>query len=389
MKILLAPDSFKGSLSAALFCDIAQEAILTQLPDAIVHRCPLADGGEGTVDALIANTGGTRVSLSVTGPLGDPVEASYGILGDGATAIIEMASASGLPLVPPPQRNPMHTTSFGTGELIRDALSRGCKQIILGIGGSATHDAGAGALCALGATLLDHNGDPIPAGAEGLLLLNRIDLGELDPRLADARIDIACDVANPLLGENGATAIYASQKGARSEQMEVLESALARFASVACQHCKCAPEFFSLPGSGAAGGLGAGLAVALGATLKPGFKIIADTLKFEARLDREHYDLIITGEGEINYQTLEGKLPVGVARMASPRKIPVIAIVGKIGEGAEQTHAEGITSIHSIVDGVCSLEQAMEQAPELLERCIGQLMRLWNASARRAKTNEE
>ncbi|RRJ84450.1 glycerate kinase [Aestuariirhabdus litorea] len=377
MKILLAPDSFKGSLSAAEFCTIARRAILAQLPSAIVHSCPLADGGEGTVDALIANTQGERIRLEVTGPLGDPVEASYGILGDGTTAVIEMASASGLPLVPPKRRDPMLTTTFGTGELMRDALSRGCTHLILGIGGSATHDAGAGALSALGALLLDAEGKPIGAGAKGLLTLNQIDLKGLDPRLQGARLEIACDVANPLLGRNGATAVYAPQKGAGPEQMAELESALERFVTVACRDCHLPAALFDQPGCGAAGGLGAGLTAALGATLKPGFPIIADALGLEERLERERYDLIITGEGEINSQTLEGKLPVGVARLAAVREIPVIAVVGNIGEGAERTHSEGIGSIHSIVPGACSLEAAMSQAPQLLERCVGQLIRLW------------
>ncbi|MCL6415759.1 glycerate kinase [Aestuariirhabdus sp. Z084] len=380
MKVLLAPDSFKGSLSAAQFCAIAEQAILSQYPDAEVHQCPLADGGEGTVEALIANTGGRLLQRQVCGPTGAPVKAHYGILGDGNTAIIEMASASGLPLVAPSQRNPMHCTTFGTGEIISDALDQGCQHIILGIGGSATHDAGAGTLSALGARLTNAEGNPVSAGAQGLLELEHIDLSGLDPRLSGVTIDIACDVANPLLGPNGATAIYAPQKGAKPQDMDNLERALERFARIACRDYNINTERFQQSGYGAAGGLGAGLELIQGVSLQPGFQIIANSLQLEARLDSEAYDLIITGEGEINHQTLEGKLPVGIARLAAPRKIPVIAVVGKIGQGAELTHAEGISSIHSIVDSALTLENAMEQAPALLKRCIEQLMRLWKTA---------
>ncbi|WP_432409009.1 glycerate kinase family protein [Wukongibacter sp. M2B1] len=374
MNILVAPDSFKGSLSAKVFCDIAEKAIKSVLPCAKVIKIPLADGGEGTVEALVLNTGGRIINKAVTGPLLEKVDASFGILGDGKTAILEMASASGLPLVPEDKRNPMLTTTFGTGELIREALDRGCKKIILGIGGSATNDGGAGMLQALGFKLLNDKGESIQWGAKGLLELDYIDMDGVDWRIGDIDFLVACDVDNPLYGENGAAFVYGPQKGANEDMVLVLDNALRHFDKVIQRDIK--KQVAYVPGSGAAGGLGAGLLAFLDAELKPGFEIIMNTINLEEVFRKNSIDLVITGEGEINYQTVSGKLPVGIAKLAKKYGVPVIAIVGAIGDGAEKVYDKGIDSIMSIINSPMDLEKAMENAPRLLEDTVYRVMKL-------------
>lgn len=378
MNILIAPDSFKGSLTARQFCDIAETAIISVFPDAAVTKMPLADGGEGTVASLVLNTGGEIRHKTVTGPLGKPVKAHFGILGDKKTAVIEMASASGLPLVPDKEKNPLRTTSYGTGELIREALDMGCATIIMGIGGSATNDGGAGAVQALGFGLLDARGNPILRGAEGLLEFSSVDLTSKDPRTDHTKFLVACDVDNPLLGDTGATYTYGPQKGATREMLPILERALTRFNAVIEKtlHKNVADN----PGAGAAGGLGAGLMAFLDAELKPGFDIVAEAIGLERLFEKQKFDLVITGEGEINYQTVHGKLPAGIAKLAKKYNVPVFAIVGAIGKGAEQVHDCGIDSMISMVNRPMDLNMAIQEAEGLLFQVTEQLMRVIRAA---------
>lgn len=373
MNILIAPDSFKGSITSVEYCDIAESKIKERIPDSNIIKCPLADGGEGTVESLIYNTKGTIFNLWVTGPLGTPVEAFYGILGDGRTAVIEMASASGLPLVPEESKNPMITTTFGTGELVKDALDKGCNRIVLGIGGSATNDGGAGMMQALGYQLLDNDKKTISRGGEGLLKLKFIDTSTRDKRLDEVEFLVACDVNNPLCGPDGASYVYGPQKGATKDQISILDKALSHYADIIQKEFK--KEVKNIPGAGAAGGLGAGLIAFFDATLKPGFHIIANMIGLESIISNGDLDLIITGEGEINYQTVNGKLPYGVAKVAKKYNVPVIAIVGTIGEGADKVYNYGIHSIYSIVKGPCSLDYALDHAKELLADTIDRVMR--------------
>jgi len=373
MRILIAPDSFKGSLTAVEFCEIAEQAIERVIPNAEVRKLPLADGGEGTVESLVSTTGGQMKYALVTGPVGDQVEAFYGILGDKKTAVIEMASASGLPLVSDDKRNPMHTTTFGTGELIKKVLDEGCTRLIMGIGGSATNDGGAGMLQALGFQLLDEKGREIEWGAKGLLDLRQISSENADPRLKDLKVEVACDVDNPLVGPSGASAVYGPQKGADAAMVQVMDQALMNFAQ--CIQEQLGLEVAHLKGAGAAGGLGAGLHAFLQAELKMGFEIIRSTVGLDDIL-AEGYDLVITGEGQMNDQTVRGKLPAGIARLSKKEGIPVVAIVGSIGTGTEAMYDVGITSIFSVINRPMNLENAFNEAKELLSSTVEQVVRL-------------
>ncbi len=373
MKILVAPDSFKGSITAVEFCEIAEKVIKRVMPETDVVKLPLADGGEGTVESLVSNTGGRIEKAWVMGPVGERIEAFYGILGDETTGVIEMASASGLPLVPVEKRNPMKTTTFGTGELILKVLDEGCTHLIMGIGGSATNDGGAGLLQALGFELLDRNGKQIAWGAEGLLVLESIKMDKVDPRLQNLVVEVACDVDNPLTGPNGAAAVYGPQKGADPVMVKTMDSALGNFA--ACIQKDLQLDVAGLKGAGAAGGLGAGLSAFLKAELKMGFEIIRETIGLDERIG-EGFDLVITGEGQMNSQTLRGKLPIGIARLCKKKGIPVVAIVGSIGNGIEHLYEEGLTSVFSIVNGPMALEDAMQNSDALLSDTVERLMRL-------------
>ncbi len=373
MRILVAPDSFKGSLTAVEFCKITKSTINRLNPEVEVIALPMADGGEGTVESLVINTGGRMEKVWVTGPLGETVEAFYGILGDGKTAVIEMASASGLPLVPQDKQNPMKTTTYGTGELILKVLDEGCTHLIMGIGGSATNDGGAGLLQALGFKLLDRKGRQIPWGAEGLLDLQSIKTELADPRLQNLVVEVACDVDNPLTGPTGAAAVYGPQKGADAAMVKILDAALENFA--ACIYKDLELEVSELKGAGAAGGLGAGLSAFLKAELKMGFEIIRETIGLDKRID-EGFDLVITGEGQMNEQTLRGKLPIGIAKLCKRVGIPVIAIVGSIGTGIEQLYEEGLTSVFSITDGPMDLTDAIANSESLLADTVERVMRL-------------
>jgi len=375
MKVVVAPDSFKECLSAEAVARAIGRGVRAAAPDAEVVEVPMADGGEGTVRALVAATGGTLHRATVTGPLGEPVEAEFGLLGDGATAVIEMAAASGLPLVPPSRRDPTRTTTRGTGELIGAALDLGASRLIIGIGGSATVDGGAGMAQALGARLLDESGRDIGPGGGELSRLARLDVSGLDPRLANVACEVACDVDNPLLGPNGAARVYAPQKGATPEAVAVLEANLARFADVVERDLGVSVR--DVPGAGAAGGLGAGLMAFLGARLRPGVRIVIEATGLRDKL--RGADLAIVGEGKLDAQTAHGKVPVGVAEVAAEAGVPVVAIAGSLGDGYEAVHKKGIAACFAIFDRPMSLEEAFARAEELLARTACEVVRAFVA----------
>ncbi|QGN39441.1 glycerate kinase [Klebsiella oxytoca] len=360
MKIVIAPDSYKESLSALEVATAIEQGFREIYSDAEYVKLPVADGGEGTVEAMVAATQGCRVEVTVTGPLGEPVAAFYGLSGDKQCAFIEMAAASGLESVPPARRNPLLTTSWGTGELIRHALDAGVTQIIIGIGGSATNDGGAGMVQALGAKLLTKDNQQIASGGQALENLARIDVSELDKRLAGCHIDVACDVTNPLTGPQGATAVFGPQKGATAEMISRLDKALAHFADII--HRDLELDVLNLEGGGAAGGMGAGLYAFCGAKLRPGIEIVTDALHLaEIVADA---DLVITGEGRIDSQTVHGKVPVGVARVAKRYNLPVIGIAGSLTPDVGVVHQHGLDAVFSVIYSVCTLDEALENAAE-------------------------
>ncbi|TFW19366.1 glycerate kinase [Duganella callida] len=358
MKIVIAPDSFKESLTAMAVANEIEAGFREIFPDAEYLKLPVADGGEGTVQAMIDASGGRRVALDVTGPLGEPVSAFYGLMGDGQTAVIEMAAASGLELVPPARRNPLRTTSYGTGQLILDALERGARRFVLGIGGSATNDGGAGMLQALGGRLLDATGAELPAGGGALNMLDRIDLSNLDARINDCVFDVACDVSNPLVGPQGASAIFGPQKGATTEMVARLDDNLRHYAAVIARDL--GQDVAEVPGAGAGGGIGAAMLVFLNGRLRPGSEIVTAAVGLDAAV--ADADLVITGEGRIDGQTIQGKTPVGVARVAQRHGKPVIAIGGSLACGAAAVHAHGIAAVFGAVSRPCTVEEALAAA---------------------------
>ncbi len=362
MKIVIAPDSWKESLSALEVADCIEQGFRDIFPGAHYVRLPVADGGEGTVEAMIAATGGRRVALDVTGPLGERVAAFYGLSGDGDCAFIEMAAASGLELLPMAQRNPLITTSWGTGELICHALESGVKHIIIGIGGSATNDGGAGMLQALGVSLRDAQGRELERGGAALAQLSAIDISGLRPELAHCHIDVACDVTNPLTGEQGASAVFGPQKGATPEMVVQLDAALINFARVVRQ--VLGTEIQNLPGGGAAGGMGAALYAFCDARLRPGVEIVTGALKLEQQVCDA--DLVITGEGRIDSQSVQGKVPFGVAQVARRHNKPTIAIAGSLAPDVDVVHQHGIDAVFSVINSICSLEEALDNAAENL-----------------------
>jgi glycerate kinase len=372
MRIIVAPDSFKGSVSALGVAEAMARGIHAVFPTAEVLKVPIADGGEGTVEALVAATGGHLMHTDVRGPLGEPVCALWGISGDGSTAFLEMASASGLPLVPKERRNPCLTSTFGTGELMKAALDAGLRKLVIGIGGSATNDGGTGMARALGVRFLDARGGELPEGGAALANLARIDLSSLDPRLAEASILVACDVDNPLCGLRGASAVYGPQKGATPDMVAELDAALAVFASVA--GAATGREIALLPGAGAAGGLGAGLLYFTPASLRPGVAIVLETTGFETLV--QGADLVITGEGRTDFQTAMGKAPVGVAAVAKRHGVPVICLSGGLGDGADDVLAHGIDAIASTVPQPMTLEACMGQGAVLVEAATARACRL-------------
>jgi glycerate kinase len=372
LKIVAAPNAFKESLSAPDAAMSIAAGVHRVLPDAEVIQVPVADGGDGTVEALVAATGGEIIRQQVTGPLGEPVNAYFGLLGDKQTAVVEMAVASGLHLVPEEKRNPMKTTTYGTGELIAAALDQGADHIIVGIGGSATVDGGAGMAQALGCSLLDAEGGDIPRGGEGLARLARIDLGGRHPAVSQVTVVVACDVDNPLTGPKGAPAVYGPQKGATPEMVRRLDEDLANYARVIARDLDI--EVNTVPGAGAAGGLGAGLMAFLGARLKSGVDIVIEASRLEEKLAGTH--LVITGEGKLDSQTAFGKAPIGVARLAKEHGIPVVALAGTLAEDAFTLVSHGIDAVFSIVPGPVSLEEAMSRADEFTSRTTEQITRL-------------
>lgn len=358
MKIVIAPDSYKESLSALEVARAIEAGFREIYPDAEYIKLPVADGGEGTVEAMAAATQGRVVQVEVTGPLGEAVPGFFGVSGDERSAFIEMAAASGLELLPPAARNPLKTTSWGTGELIRHALDLGVSRIIIGIGGSATNDGGAGMVQALGAQLLTADGQPIAPGGAGLSTLAKIDISGLDPRLAQCRIDVACDVTNPLIGDEGASAVFGPQKGATPEMVTQLDRALAHYAEQIAQELDL--DVLTLEGGGAAGGMGAALYAFCGAHLRPGIDIVTDALHLDALV--ADADLVITGEGRIDSQTIHGKVPVGVARVAKRYQIPVIGIAGSLTADVGVVHQHGLDAVFSVLHRICSLDEALAEA---------------------------
>ena len=362
MKIVIAPDSFKDSLSAEKVADAIAAGLADVMPHAQLVKCPMADGGEGTVEAIVAAGNGQLRRNHVQGPLGAPVEAPWGWLPDSHTAIIEMAEASGLQLLKPEQRNACITSTFGTGELIRAALDAGARRVILAIGGSATNDAGAGALQALGLGLFDAQGNSLPRGGLALAHVARIELAGLDPRLAEVRFEIAADVNNPLCGEHGASAIFGPQKGASAEQVRLLDQALGHFAD----HCAnvLPKDVRHEPGSGAAGGLGFAAKAFFGAQFRAGVEVVAELVGLAEAV--KGADLVITGEGRFDAQTLRGKTPFGVASIARAEGVPVVVLAGTLGEGYQALYEHGINAAFAIASGPMTLQDACARAAPLL-----------------------
>jgi len=364
MKIVIAPDSYKESLSATEVAQAIEKGFREIFPDAEYVSVPVADGGEGTVEAMIAATGGALQHAVVTGPLGEPVKACWGISGDGTTAFIEMAAASGLALVPSTQRNPLITTTRGTGELILAALDKGARNIIIGIGGSATNDGGAGMVQALGARLVDANGTDIGHGGGSLVALNSIDISGLDPRLKGCAIRVACDVTNPLTGEQGASRIFGPQKGACEATIAELDANLSHYAEVIKRSLRI--DVKNVPGAGAAGGTGAALMAFLGAELKSGIEIVTQALHLEEHI--HDCTLVVTGEGRLDSQSIHGKVPVGVASVAKKYHKPVIGIAGSLTPDVGVVHQYGIDAVFSVLSSIGTLEEAFRGASDNIYR---------------------
>lgn len=373
MKIVIAPDSFKESLTAMQVATAIEQGFKTIFPDANYVKVPMADGGEGTVESMIDATGGKYIPVTVTGPLGEPVEAFWAMLGDGKSAVIEMAAASGLHHVAPELRNPLNTTSYGTGELVCSALDHGVKNIILGIGGSATNDGGMGMMRALGAQFFDANDEMLVGKGADLCHLAKIDLSRLDVRLKDIKITAACDVNNPLCGSNGASAIFGPQKGATSDMVQVLDSGLRRYGELVEQSTGHA--VIDVAGAGAAGGMGAALLGLLNATLRPGVEIVIETLKLTEHV--QDADLVITGEGRLDSQTITGKTPIGVAKVAKQFNKPVIALAGSLRDDHNVIHDHGIDAAFSIINQIVTLPEALENAEENLRVTARNIAAVW------------
>lgn len=378
MKIVIAPDSFKGSLSALEVAKAIQKGISKIDAGIETILVPMADGGEGTVQSLIDASGGEIIEFMVHDPLFRKIKSFYGIMGDGKTAVIEMAAASGLTLLSPDERNPMKTTTYGTGELIKDALVKGCTNIIIGLGGSATNDGGCGMAQALGVLFLDANGDNIGFGAGELSKISSIDISGIDKSIKSVNIKAACDVDNPLCGANGASVVYGYQKGAGSEDVIALDKGLSHFAEIINHQLQL--DIKDVPGAGAAGGLGAGVMVFLNARLERGIDIVTKANNLAEKM--QNADLVITGEGRIDFQTAFGKTPFGVAQIAKQRRIPVIAIAGSLGEEYQGLYVKGFNGIFSIIDSPMTLDDAFTNAAVLIENAAENCVRLWFAGKR-------
>ena len=372
MRIMIAPDSFKGSLSAVLAADAISRGVHKIFPEADLIKMPVADGGEGTVQALVAATKGKLFSERVVGPLGNEVEAIWGVLGDGETAVLEMAEASGLLLVPKEKRNPCITTTYGTGQLIKAVLDKGIRKIIIGIGGSATNDGGVGMAQALGVKFLNVKQKELAFGGKALLDLAAIDLKGVDQRVVETDIIVGCDVKNPLYGEQGAAMIYARQKGATQSDIQLLDQALVQYAKIAKKYT--GKDYSHEPGAGAAGGLGAGLLWFTGAKLQPGIALILEKMNFSSQI--KAVDFIITGEGCTDGQTIYGKAPAGIAAIANQLNIPVVCLSGSLGKDYEQIFQHGFAAAESIVPKPLPVNVCMEKAEILLEQAAERICRL-------------
>lgn len=356
MKVVVAIDSLKGSLSSMEAGLAIKEGVLAAQPDAEVIVKPLADGGEGTTDALIEGMNGERIDLTVTGPMHTPVDAYYGYLRETNTAVMEMASAAGITLVPDKEKNPLLATSYGVGEMIIDAIQRGCRNFIIGIGGSITNDGGIGMLKALGVRFLNEKGEDAGEGGQALAKVACIDLSGLNPLLKECHIQVACDVNNPLCGESGSTYVYGPQKGVTEDMKKTLDEAMAHFARVTSESLE--NDYMNTPGAGAAGGLGFAFLAYVGATLTPGIELILDAVGLEDELSGA--DVVVTGEGRLDFQTAMGKAPVGVARLAKKYNARVVAFAGSVTKEATACNKEGIDAFFPILRGVCTLADAMD-----------------------------
>lgn len=373
-KYVVAPDSFKESMTAKEVCNAMENGIKKADSAAEVIKVPMADGGEGTVDSLVDATHGQRVIVEVTGPLENKISAYYGILGNGTTAVIEMAKASGLEIVEKKKRNPMITTTFGTGELIRDALDHNVKEIIIGLGGSSTNDGGSGMAQALGAKLLDQNNHQISFGGGNLDKLDKIDISNLDSRLQDVKIILASDVTNPLIGKDGASRVFGPQKGATPEMVEKLENNLQHYAKIVKRDLN--KEVALVSGAGAAGGLGAGLMAFTTCEMRRGVDLAIEVTKLEEKIRDANY--VFTGEGGTDFQTKFGKTPYGVAKLGKKYHKPVISLAGYLGEGIDSLYSEGFTAIFGIIPGACDLSTALKNGPSNVARTTENIVRLLN-----------
>lgn len=370
---VLAPDSFKESMTATEACQAMSAGIRQVLPDANIISVPMADGGEGTVDAVLAARAGEKISLTVMGPLPEQrVMAYFALIDEGKTAVLEMALASGIQLIKPKQRNPLYTTSYGTGELIRAALDHGVQRIIIGLGGSVTNDAGIGMAQALGAHFYDVQGNELALGAGSLSQLAKVELSGLDPRLAHTELIIAGDVSNPLTGAQGASVIYGPQKGATPEQVLYLDSALTHVAQVI--EAETGRDYKDLAGAGAAGGLGYALMVLTQAQMRSGVETVIELVQLKQKILGADY--VLTGEGAIDQQTLKGKTPLGVAQVAKANRIAVIGCAGRVGDDVDALYQAGFTAIFPIVQQCCTVEEACLRGRENLQRCCENIARL-------------
>ena len=372
MKFVLAPDSFKESLTAQEVADAMEIGIKKVFPNAECVKVPMADGGEGTVQSLVDGTDGKIYEVDVTGPLGKIVNARYGILGDNETAVIEMAEASGIHYVEKEKRNPLITTTYGTGEVIKEALNKGVKKIIIGIGGSATNDGGAGMIQALGGRLLDKEGNDLSFGGGSLDKLDRIDLTKFDERINKVKVEVACDVNNTLTGEEGASAIFGPQKGATPDLVKLLDKNLGHYAQIVKE--QLGKDMANEKGAGAAGGLGFALLTFCNGELKPGIDIVIEYSNLDTKIQGASY--VLTGEGSIDGQTKFGKTPYGVAQVAKKYDIPVIAVAGNVGSGTEELYGLGFNSILSIMPGVMTLDKALVTGKKNIENTVENIARL-------------
>ena len=372
MKVVAAPQTFKGSISALNAAEAISIGVKNIYPSAEVFLCPVADGGDGTLETLVAVSNGNIVECVVEGPTGTPVEAQWGAMGDEQTAVIEMARTSGLALLDLNERDPLNASTYGLGEAILSALDQNYRKFIIGIGGSATNDGGAGMAQAVGISLKDEFGKEIPRGGAALSKLHSIDTVGIDPRIKQSEFMVACDVNNPLTGPEGASAVYGPQKGATPEMITQLDEALKNFAETILRDL--GEEVEHISGAGAAGGLGAGMMAFMGGTLKPGVDIVLDTVGLADKL--KGTDIVITGEGGIDFQTVYDKAPIGVAKLAKNLGIPTIALAGLVGKDFQVVHKDGIESVFSIVNGPMTLENASSNAHRLIVESTEQVMRL-------------